>query len=125
MVLELSYILQITPWLQLEPDIQYVIEPGGTEISFLHPTSATGGRLDLDSGSNCSAGIANAENIFWPPGAAPPGEYRVTVRDFEQCDRGAIDFSVRIENGAQVDTYRNTFADRAAGTVIEVATFMH
>jgi hypothetical protein len=26
MVLELSYILQITPWLQLEPDIQYVIE---------------------------------------------------------------------------------------------------
>ena len=30
MVLELSYILQITPWLQLEPDIQYVIEPGGT-----------------------------------------------------------------------------------------------
>ncbi len=30
MVLELSYIWQITPWLQLEPDIQYVIEPGGT-----------------------------------------------------------------------------------------------
>src|SRR6185436_3986601 len=31
----------------------HVIEPGGTEISFLHPTSAAGGRLDLDSGSNC------------------------------------------------------------------------
>lgn len=30
MVLEWSYILQITPWLQLEPDIQYVIRPGGT-----------------------------------------------------------------------------------------------
>lgn len=30
MVLELSYILQLTPWLQIEPDIQYVIEPGGT-----------------------------------------------------------------------------------------------
>lgn len=30
MVLELSYILQLTPWLQLQPDIQYVIEPGGT-----------------------------------------------------------------------------------------------
>lgn len=30
MVLEWSYILQLTPWLQLQPDIQYVIEPGGT-----------------------------------------------------------------------------------------------
>ena len=30
MVLEWSYILQVTPWLQIEPDIQYVIRPGGT-----------------------------------------------------------------------------------------------
>ena len=30
MVLEWSYIWQITPWLQLEPNVQYVIEPGGT-----------------------------------------------------------------------------------------------
>jgi len=103
----------------------HVIEPGGTEISFLQPKSASGGRLDLDSGSNCSPGLANAENIFWPPGAAPPGVYRVLVRDFEQCDRGSIDFSVRIENGAQITSYRNSFADRAAGTTIDVATFMH
>lgn len=103
----------------------HVIEPGGTEISFLHPTSAAGGRLDLDSGSNCRPGVANAENIFWPPGAAPAGEYRVTVRDFEQCDRGPVDFSVRIENGARVDTYRHSFSDRAVGTSIDVATFMH
>ena len=30
MVLEWSYILQLTPWLQLQPDIQYVIKPGAT-----------------------------------------------------------------------------------------------
>lgn len=30
MILEWSYILQVTPWLQLQPDIQYVIRPGGT-----------------------------------------------------------------------------------------------
>src|SRR6185436_17162997 len=46
----------------------HVIEPGGTEISFLHPVSASGWRLDLDSGSNCRPGVVNAENIFWPPG---------------------------------------------------------
>lgn len=103
----------------------HVIEPGGAEISFLHAVSASGGRLDLDSGSNCRPSVVNAENIFWPPGAAPPGEYRVTVRNFEQCDRGAIEFSVRVENGARVDTYRNTFADRTEGTAIEVASFTH
>jgi porin len=30
MVFEWAYILQITPWLELEPDIQYVVRPGGT-----------------------------------------------------------------------------------------------
>jgi hypothetical protein len=103
----------------------HVFEPGGAEISFLHPTSPAGGKLDLDSGSNCRASVANSENIYWPPGAAPAGQYRVVVHEFEQCDRGPIDFTVRIENGALVDTYRNSFADRAEGSVIDVATFSH
>lgn len=30
MVLEWSYIVQVTPWLQVQPDVQYVISPGGT-----------------------------------------------------------------------------------------------
>lgn len=30
MVLEWSYVIQVTPWLQLQPDLQYVIRPGGT-----------------------------------------------------------------------------------------------
>lgn len=30
MVLEWSYLIQLTPWLQLQPDIQYVIKPGAT-----------------------------------------------------------------------------------------------
>ncbi len=30
MVLEWSYVIQLTPWLQLQPDLQYVIRPGGT-----------------------------------------------------------------------------------------------
>ena len=30
MVLEWSYVLQVTPWFQFQPDLQYVIRPGGT-----------------------------------------------------------------------------------------------
>lgn len=103
----------------------HVIEPDGSEINFAHPTSRTGGKLDLDSGANCTTSVANSENIFWPAGAAPSGEYRVSVQDFEPCDRGAIPFTVRIENGAVVDTYQNTFADLAQGKVIDIASFMH
>jgi len=31
-VVELNYGIQATPWFYLTPDIQYVINPGGTEI---------------------------------------------------------------------------------------------
>ena len=103
----------------------HVIEPGGTEIYFEHPLSPSGGKLDLDSGANCTASVANAENIYWPAGAAPTGEYKVKVQDFEPCDRGPIPFTVRIENGAVVDTSQNTFADLAQGRVIDVASFLH
>lgn len=30
MVLEWTYVIQVTPWLQLLPDVQYVVRPGGT-----------------------------------------------------------------------------------------------
>jgi porin len=29
-VLELTYILQVSRWLQVQPDVQYIINPGGT-----------------------------------------------------------------------------------------------
>jgi hypothetical protein len=103
----------------------HVVEPDGSEIYFAHPTSRSGGKLDLDSGANCTPSVANAENIYWPAGAAPTGEYRVRVQDFEPCDRGAIPFTVRIENGGVVDTYQKTFADLAQGSVIDVASFLH
>jgi len=103
----------------------HVLEPGGKEIYFAYPTSPTGGKLDLDSGANCTASVANAENIYWPAGAAPTGEYRVSVLNFEPCDRGPIPFTVRIENSGVVDTYQNSFADLAQGRLIDIARFMH
>ncbi len=51
----------------------HVIEPNGEEVSYLNDASATGGKLDLDTGANCQAGGAMSENIFWPPGGRAPG----------------------------------------------------
>lgn len=95
-----------------------VVEPNGEEISYTNDASQTGGKLDLDSGSHCEPNAANAENIFWPPEGAPPGEYIVNVQNFEQCSPGAIDFTVRVAYDNRVNTYRGTFADGTAGEAI-------
>ncbi len=57
----------------------HVIDPEGTEISFSSRTSPSGGQLDQDALSDCSGCV---ENIFWPPGGAPSGEYQVFVVNF-------------------------------------------
>jgi hypothetical protein len=101
----------------------HVIEPNGEEISFENNSSATGGTLDLDSGSNCQPSPANSENIFWPPGGAPTGEYRVTVHNYQHCMPGEIPFTVRIAYDRTVSIHRGSFADGTVGGISEVATF--
>jgi hypothetical protein len=97
----------------------HVIEPGGDEIFYQRPASATSGQLDLDAGANCQPSSANTENVFWPRGGAPLGEYRVSVHNYQQCSPGEIPFSVRIAHDDQVITYEGKFAD---GTAAEVLT---
>jgi hypothetical protein len=99
----------------------HVIEPNGEEISFTNDASATGGQLDLDSGSNCMPSSANAENIFWPPGGAPAGTYRVTVHNYEQCSPGAIDYTVRVAYDAIVNTYTGSFPDATASETVSAS----
>jgi hypothetical protein len=107
----------------------HVVEPSGDEIFYDRRFSESGGQLDLDSGSNCASTGANAENIFWPPGGAPAGDYRVSVQNYQQCSPGEIAFTVRIEHDNVVNTYTGSFAEGTAGeqptasNVMEIATF--
>lgn len=55
----------------------YVTEPSGEVIWYSHRTSATGGQLDVDDTNGYGP-----ENIFWPVGSAPPGQYSVTVKHY-------------------------------------------
>ena len=45
MVLELTYQAQITPWLVLQPDLQYIMNPGGTQD--LNNALVIGGRAAI------------------------------------------------------------------------------
>lgn len=107
----------------------HVIEPRGDQIFYRTPGSTTGGQLDLDSGANCEPSPYNTENVFWPPGGAPAGTYRVSVQNFQQCSPGDIKFTVRIAYDDVVRTYDGSFPDGSAGeqptaaNVLEIATF--
>jgi hypothetical protein len=53
----------------------HVIDPTGTEISFVNPTSPSGGQLDVDDIPDPGQTGNHVENVFWPTGAAPRGTY--------------------------------------------------
>jgi hypothetical protein len=107
----------------------HVIEPSGDQIFYQRPGSTIGGQLDLDSGANCEPSPYNSENVFWPPGGAPAGEYKVSVQNYQQCSPGEIKFTVRIAYDDVVRTYDGSFVDGSAGeeptaaNVLEIATF--
>jgi hypothetical protein len=63
----------------------HVVDPAGEEIYFSIPTSSSGGQLDVDANGDCS-GDPPVENVFWPTGGAPNGNYQVSVVYYGSCD---------------------------------------
>ncbi len=66
----------------------HVVDPSGNETYYGNSPSATGGTLDLDSNPGCNIDNVNAENIYWPAGTSPSGEYRAFVRMYDSCEVG-------------------------------------
>ena len=57
-----------------------VVDPAGDIVDFGSPTSLSGGQLDVDANGFCQTqNFAPVENIFWPTGGAPDGEYLAYV----------------------------------------------
>jgi hypothetical protein len=63
----------------------HVIEPGGCELYYANKNCTSGGWLDLDSNPACLIDNVNNENVFWPAGQAPLGDYRVKVDFYSDC----------------------------------------
>ena len=64
--------------------------------------NAKGGELDFDT--ICFEAVT-AENIFWPPGTAPPGLYVVNVTLNDDCDDNAVllrNFTLTIRLNGQI-----------------------
>jgi hypothetical protein len=73
----------------------HVIDPEGSEIYFGQSTSPSGGQIDHDDTAGCGSSGSHVENIFWPAGGAPSGEYEAYVDNFSGCD-GSASFRLRV-----------------------------
>jgi hypothetical protein len=88
----------------------YVRTPTGEIISFRHRVSISGGRLDVDM----NALLFNkepVENIFWPKGRAPKGEYTISVDYF--ANHGEPDptkFGVAAKIDGELKTFSGTIS---------------
>jgi hypothetical protein len=90
----------------------HVFDPTGEHIYYGDRQSASGGQLDLDSNPACNLDNKNNENIVWPTGAAPAGEYRVEVAYFDDCGVEKSDWVVTVLMKGQAP---RTFSGRFSG----------
>jgi hypothetical protein len=91
----------------------HVFDPDGQEIYFGAPTSASGGQLDVDSNAGCGNTTSTpVENVFWPEGGSPSGQYQAEVHYFADCDatsQQSYELVARVD-GEVVDEQRGTLS---------------
>ena len=118
----------------LEPDTSaqapdgYCAPAGGCELYYGDKSCPSGGQLDLDSNAACGIDGINNENIFWPEGQAPVGNYTVRVAFWSDCCNCGSNYTVTIQYCGFVEVYEgyflpNTDTGGGEGAGITVAEF--
>lgn len=105
----------------------HVTAPSGEEIYFGRKISQCGGMLDVDRNVQGETNTP-VENVRWLRGTAPPGTYRVKVRNyrFHEPDQAPTPFRVEMEVGGELLFYEGVISpsrQTGAASDIEVRTF--
>lgn len=66
----------------------HVVDPNGDRLWYVNPTVPSGGELDRDDnvgvcGTDAEPG--GVENVYWPVGSAPSGNYTVEIDNYFDC----------------------------------------
>eukprot|EP00315_Gephyrocapsa_oceanica_P002691 CAMPEP_0185317098 /NCGR_PEP_ID=MMETSP1363-20130426/45903_1 /TAXON_ID=38817 /ORGANISM="Gephyrocapsa oceanica, Strain RCC1303" /LENGTH=747 /DNA_ID=CAMNT_0027915341 /DNA_START=172 /DNA_END=2415 /DNA_ORIENTATION=+ len=110
----------------------HIVAPGGERIFYGHRRSACGGWLDVDANVVWARATAKpVENVFWPEGGAPSGEYKVIVQSYRDRSGagGNSGSGSRFEGEVVVNGVATRFSGIAGGNcysctrMVEVTTF--
>ncbi|MBW4654996.1 MAG: hypothetical protein KME20_18425 [Kaiparowitsia implicata GSE-PSE-MK54-09C] len=91
-----------------------VTDPRGETAAFFNRQISSGGQLDVDANAACSeVSSSPIENVFWPTGGAPQGQYTITVNLFTRCGQtsGPIPFVVNLLVQGTRETFDGTVSD--------------
>jgi uncharacterized protein YfaP (DUF2135 family) len=121
--------VQVTLSWDADSDVDlHVIDPNGEEVYYARQQVSSGGQLDLDSNAGCNIDGIRNENITWPAGTAPAGTYIVRVDYWDSCGVAATNYTVRINNGGNVEVVTGRFTGSGdqggAGSGTTVTTFV-
>ena len=82
----------------------HVTDPFGETIYFQHNHSESGGELDVDANASRISPHPK-ENIYWPEGGAPTGEYTVNVVLYVHRTQVPVHYQVSVKHGDVTDFY--------------------
>lgn len=85
-------------------------DPDGNTVSYDNLTVPSGGQLDVDMNNNRVLSSNPIENIYWPAGGAPKGEYKVMLTFFARRDNNHLEtpYSIKVKYGGETKTYTGT-----------------
>jgi Ca-activated chloride channel family protein len=102
----------------------HVVGPTGEEINFNNPRDSHGGYLDLDRNLYGET-TKPMETIFWPNNMAPPGKYRVFVKNYvsNEPDPFPTPFQIEIKNGNEYLYFNGSVRGAGRVSLTEICTF--
>ncbi len=105
--------VQITLTWKTDVDLDlWVFDPSGFKIYWNDETSPSGGELDVDDMNGYGP-----ENVFWPLGGAPSGQYTVAV-DYYDSTGPNTQFTVLVQAFGFVKQYEGTLNPDETVTVV-------
>ncbi|MDR3173593.1 MAG: hypothetical protein LBU19_05020, partial [Treponema sp.] len=101
----------------------HVVNPLQEEIYYAHSRDAAGGFLDVDM-NVAGETTKPVENIFWAPGSAPQGQYRVFVQNYQYHEKEEpTAFQVEIKNGNEYSYFEGILSGEGKASNTDVCTF--
>lgn len=100
----------------------YCVDPNADVVSYSNKQVPSGGQLEIDMNAQYPDRKTPIENIFWPTGGAPNGEYKVFLSYYNQhININETPYKITVKYGDKTKEFRGKIKDK--GTTIPIVTF--